>query len=741
MSTISVRVIMGVLAAVAFACEDGDNVGDLTRDTEEPDLHPDVSVSSMYSAEQQQQIADFQAARKQFKDMTREEFDENYGPQNTYLSEIGFNPSAAANLDLITGAFPIEGEPRGSFEANGFVVLKEKKYDTVFQGLVEVYQKDLPLYFSTDAMLDALHLSFDRLLMDIETSVLSKDLESLLSKMRSELEKTPGATFEEVEQAYDDAAVWICAAESLLLGKKQSCLRGQDAMVNAYLQYIEAEKPADIAVFGEMRTEDFSQFKPRGHYTKTELLKRYFKAMMWVQRTGLNFAKYSRHARLAYLLSNLVSSDDAASDYARIDSTIEVLVGTSDSMNVNSLIETAASAGITSLEDLVDSNKVNDFVHAAIVTGAGTQRINSTFLMVDETLGDDEFTPIPSAFHFMGQRFIVDSYVFTNVVYDRVKNPDRMMPSPLDTWFVLGNRETVPLLKDELDTFNYQANLATLDYLVSTYDDEFWSENFYNGWLSALMTLDDDVTGEMYPPVMRTQTWQRRMLNAQLGSWAHLRHDTLLYAKPSYSGVSCEYPDAWVDAYPSFFEKIADVATFAGDTLDKLGVFDVSEETEEHYFYGAALQHYFTRLEEVSLMLKDIADAELQQIPLSTPQLEFMNRLVYEEGMCGGPPYSGWYTELLYKFTEENMNQFDPTIADIHTDPNAGQVLHVGTGNPNLMVLSVTTDCQNRAYAGPVLSYHEKITDNFERLDDDTWKGILKDGEESRPEWTGSFIR
>ena len=737
----NILILWSLSALAASGCEDKEPRADLMQDTETPDLNPDVSVEAMYSAEQQQQIEDFETARAKFKDMTLDEFQETYGPLGAYRESLTFNPSDASNMDLIDDAYTIQGDARDAFESNGFVVLKDTKYDTFLQGFIDIYTKDLPVYFSADAMLDALHLSFDRMLMDIETSVLSKDLEILLIKMSDALDGTAFSGDESVEQTLDDAAVWVCTAQSLLAGEKQPCLRGRDAVVNAYLKYIAAEKPADVAVFGEVRTEDFSQFKPRGHYTKSEILTHYFQAMMWLQRTGLNFAKYSRHARLAYLLSELVRESGAEDAYSRIDNVIVALVGISDSMNVPELLDVAAGAAVDSLSALKNEETVKNFVDAAIRSGAGAQRINSTFLAADTTLGDDEFTPIPPLYHFMGQRFIVDSYVFTNVVYDRVKNPDRYMASPLDTWMVLGNRETVPLLEKELGTYNYHPNLATLDYLITTYDDAFWTENFYNGWLFALMTLDADVSGDTYPEVMQTRDWQRRMLQAQLGSWAHLRHDTLLYAKPAYDMNACEYPDAWVDAYPDFFERVADMADNAGTTLDSLGIFDVSETTDDHYFYGSALERYFARLSEVSLMLKDIADAEMQRVRLSDVQLEFMNQLIYQEGMCGMPPYSGWYSEILYKFTEDNMETFDPTVADVYTEVNSGEVLHVATGNSNLMVLSVTTDCQNRAYVGPVLSYHEKITENFERLDDETWKGMLEAGEESRPAWTESFVR
>ena len=53
------------------------------------------------------------------------------------------------------------------------------------------------------------------------------------------------------------------------------------------------------------------------------------------------------------------------------------------------------------------------------------------------------------------------------------------------------------------------------------------------------------------PKSTRTEGWARRTLLTQLGSWSELRHDTILYAKQSYSTyVVCEFPDAYVDPYP-----------------------------------------------------------------------------------------------------------------------------------------------------------------------------------------------
>ena len=44
------------------------------------------------------------------------------------------------------------------------------------------------------------------------------------------------------------------------------------------------------SIYGGQRAIDYSQFQPRGHYTKSAALKRYFRTMMWLGRadTGWN---------------------------------------------------------------------------------------------------------------------------------------------------------------------------------------------------------------------------------------------------------------------------------------------------------------------------------------------------------------------------------------------------------------------------------------------------------------------
>src|SRR5919108_6162840 len=69
-----------------------------------------------------------------------------------------------------------------------------------------------------------------------------------------------------------------------------------------------------------------------------------------------------------------------------------------------------------------------------------------------------------------------------------------------------------------------------------------WTETAYNGWLYTLRPLLTP-PGEGYPLFMQSTAWQDKQLNTALGSWAELKHDTILYAKQPYGGLGgCGWP-------------------------------------------------------------------------------------------------------------------------------------------------------------------------------------------------------
>ena len=84
--------------------------------------------------------------------------------------------------------------------------------------------------------------------------------------------------------------------------------------------------------------------------------------------------------------------------------------------------------------------------------------------------------------------------------------------------------------------------------------------NIYTTWLYSLESLNQRLP-EGYPNFMRNKAWESKSLSTALGSWAELRHDTLLYGPES--SVECggeeEEPPkvtGYVEPNPEFYNRL-----------------------------------------------------------------------------------------------------------------------------------------------------------------------------------------
>ena len=180
-----------------------------------------------------------------------------------------------------------------------------------------------------------------------------------------------------------------------------------------------------------------------------------------------------------------------------------------------------------------------------------------------------------------------------------------------------------------------------------------------------------------------------------------------------------------MDPYPEFYARLAQLAEKGIDVAATIT--DATGQPQ------SALSSYFTKLQGTATMLADMAVAELTGAPFTEAQLAFVNNAVrYDpvDVVCAivSVP-AGWYVDLF--FSSDGIDECKPTIADVHTQPAdeggtpVGRVLHVGTGYPRLMVTTVDTCSGPKAYVGVVFAYHERITENFQRLSDSEWLSEL----------------
>lgn len=345
-----------------------------------------------------------------------------------------------------------------------------------------------------------------------------------------------------------------------------------------------------------------------------------------------------------------------------------------------------------------------------------------------------------SAFLLFGQRFVIDSYVTGQVVFDRIIDQGqkicRLRPSTLDVLFALGNDASTQLLIPDLEEWKYSDNLAGLRYLIDQYPESFWESSLYNMWLYTIKSLNPQPAAENIPEFMQTGAWGLEKMNTQLSSWAELRHDNLLYAKQSYTaGGACLYPAGYVEPNPVFYKRMKRMADIAIEKFTQLP--EIANNTN-------AIVDYFKMFYQVCDRLDLMVSKELNNQILNENELLFINSICAFERCGSGSRPIGWYGNLHYG--GQNALKPDFLVADYHTTPtdcvgnDLGWISHAGTGLVDMMISIVNTpDNQLCAYVGPVMSYHEYVSTNFLRLTDEEWTQSYL-SESMRPEWVWNYL-
>lgn len=670
-------------------------------------------------------------------------------PAPRLRAEVPGTVTNAAWLDSITIKYGLTQDELDLLGENGFVVTERVTPKTFEEAYEDAWHKDLPVAVTTDAILHAVHMSYDRILKDTERYFLMNELSEMLQDLHAAQDALAlrYAGNAAMQPALADVDLYIGVAWKLLSGETRLKYPENLFLFNTILAQIAAEAPGNVALFSNTpRVYDFSQFTVRGHYTEPPELGRYFQAMIWLGRTEFMLTKPVQHdvpqqrdediqrqVIGACLLAELIDIADVEARLDGVDRLLELLVGESDNVRAAHLRGLLADLGMSDPAELLDMQRVKDFQALLATKPFAQQRINSQILY-SNPMNPEQLQP-PSAFLLLGQRFIIDSYVFGNVVYDKIMHRGtkvrRMLPSAMDALFALGNDAAAQFLQEEFVRYPYASNLASLRYLVDSYGEDFWSASLYNSWLHAIRALNIPEEVDDLPPFMRTAAWWQQKMNTQLSSWAQLRHDNLLYAKQSYSGgVSCSFPEVYVEPFPEFYGRLATFARKAGDVYRGIT-------------WQSGLPHFFDGMAATMDTLRGIAEKQLVRAPLTDRERAFGKRLLFLRGICG-IEYDGWYLRLFYGSEEPKE---DYITADVHTAPTdaagapMGWVYHVGTGRINLGVLvAPREDGTPTAFVAPMMSYHEHVTTNFERLTDQEWMEMLDRSAFDRPAWTNNYL-
>ena len=704
---------------------------------------------------------DYRDFLKQNTNLSSVEFLSRFSPETSYYNSIG-NQSILKNtsyIDSVKQKLLLTPDELSLLERNSFFVSERMKYSSFFNALINIYNSDLPVFVTTDAILETIHLSYDKMLVDLENNLLKENLKIFLQSLYNNYNNVflKYESDENMHAPLADVDIFVTVAYSLLNGVKYTPNYAEQSEFDKVWDAVKSEKMVSMPLFSDEnhpRNLDFSQFTVRGHYDTPELAP-YFRAMMWLGRTDFFLTKppdttvnweredLKRMTVGALILNELINSSESKIKLSQNEEIIKFMVGESDNLTPEELSGILNNQGIKRADEILDNAKFDSLQKALIEDENAGQKILSDFFTVDPFNAVADTLPV--SYRVMGQKFIIDSYILSNVVYDKTRAL-RMMPDPLDASFALGNDDALPLLKDELEKYGYAPQLNAMRYLVDAYDNDFWQNSLYNTWLNSLRKLNPPSDKTSLPLFMRTSAWGQEKLNTQLASWAQLRHDNLLYAKQSYTGgVGCSFPHSYVEPYPEFYHGLYIFADKGYSYFSNLNVGNGITDL---------IKIYYSNLKNTMLQLENISKKELSGQEFTAEESEFLKQmLVVNHGECGPPPYIGWYMKLLYDeslYYDTIFDKMDFIVADVHTQPTdefgnpVGKILHVGVGEVNLgvfVVESPSSGFEKMAYVGPVMSYYQKVTENFKRMTDSEWADIIQKGPvPDRPDWVNIYL-
>ncbi|HEX2916309.1 MAG TPA: DUF3160 domain-containing protein [Chloroflexia bacterium] len=633
--------------------------------------------------------------------------------------------------------FELTAEQKKLLAQNYFVV-EPAQFKQIYSAYERIDYSTIPLFVTTDSVAHVYHLLFDKALRDTERQFLIKDMRSLnlalFEATTAQYAKLKGSP---LEKAAIKAVAYVSVARKLANPKDNFAVPAYaSSLVEAELKLINETAGINYSpIMGNGYQEDYSQYKPRGHYTLSEDLQNYFKGMMWYGR--ITFRLNQEEDTLAALLLTQASQTGQADNrkaallWQLIYEPTAFFVGNSDDITyldyANLAKATYGDAATT------DPTVFNDTAKLAVFRKAAEQlaapRISNLVTGSTEAK-PEEREQSNKGLRLMGQRFTFDSYIHQNLISPYVGTPDqaRTLPKGLDIFAAFGSSQAFKLLGQQSETkyANYSAQMDKMKAQVSNINTDTWTSNLYWGWLYSLKTLAQPKS-EGYPKFMQNEGWTNKQLNTGLASWTELRHDTILYAKQVFGlgggGGPEELPYGFVEPEPLYYARLAALAQMTRQGLEVRGLIDTK------------LSDSLKKFEDAALLLKTISEKELSNQPLNDQEKE---AIAYWGGRLRN------LTDMAADSDEKGgailLDQQDAALAaDVAS--SADGVLEEATGRFNYIYVAVLINGKVSLTQGVVYSQYEFKVPLSGRLTDQAWQQQLDAGKAPNQEaWKRSIM-
>jgi hypothetical protein len=642
-------------------------------------------------------------------------------------------PTWPTSLSSVAFAAAVPEALRTNLVRNGFVIepnvdtfddwgVEELSWKTQFSTLYEQLSPygERAIFVTTDTAYHLWHQVFDLVLRETESEQLLPVLERLVAGLvdASRVQAASAADPVVAEaalraQEHLEAVATVLGLDVGAIGERAAA---EVALVEQATEYVASPTIGGSCMVPTASCVDYSLARPRGHYTRTEELTRYFKAMSMLGSTGFSVTDVDT-LRVGLLIARLIVTDEErAEDWATIYHPTAFLVGTADDYTPFEAATAAESVGAA----LADATALSS---DGPVEAIGAELLAMRPVQIDPGL---------ASLRTMGARFVLDSWIYDQLTDPGVAN--RIRPTPLDFASVMGSAYAARVMEAsgaDAAFPDYRSRITELEEAVSARTIDDWGRTVYDAWLYALEPMWGEQADDAFPPFMRGDAWDAKSHNTGFSSYTELKHDTILYAKQGIAEGEAEVPPPpprhWVEPDPVAFGRLLAVTRMMRDGLIAAGImsgddfdFDTSVAWE-----GPDRTRWITEaLIRILEPLERIARDELDRTPISDEDNEWL------------ASFGGRVAYLLQTIGNGSLDP-SPLVADIFLDPFADEVLELGTGPLDTIHVLVPDDRGGFEVAtGVVYSYHEFWGPRSERLSDEEWWDRIIAGDiPDRPLW------
>ncbi len=552
----------------------------------------------------------------------------------------------------------------------------------------------------------------------------------------------------------------------------------------------------------EFMTFDYSLYRPRGLYTQSELLRRYFMVLTWFQ--SIPFRVENDEELLSILILGKTLNVSYTEDFLKrkkIEKFFRYYRELAGQPNDWDLL----FASQITRDRPGDLKKVREYLVKKVADSKERLKIDDRFGNVQ----DNSITTHSRSFKIISPFRIPDTVLSRQTAGFQKRH--NVWPIGLGLCAVLGSDFAIEQLVS--DVFKDRKDLLQT---INNFKPIIEPESLYNRYLSCLSALMDDAEHDV-PGFMNSRPWMVKSCNTVLSGWVHFRHAMELQAGESvlYTVESSgDFTAGFVEPDPEFFERLSnliedimnlfqlsgafippkhiitkDLKIFAGliknnkypqpyNTLTDLSAVEISAINRSIVSLGTLGNISFKRedfaglREEINAKILSFADdvgngryddapdyhAFILETNIDTKRLwmslrHMCNRLeVLAHKQLRGVKFSKKDNYFLTDFGEKlaavmlcdgygyhGSNDEAPHIIPVYSRSEKNTRLYTGTGKPRLMYLLYPYKGREILCIGAVVPYYEFVSPID--LTDENWKKRF-DGDErpERPVWLRPII-